>query len=336
MALYETTLAGAIGHWPLGDNTASTTIVALKGANATLVGGNDTSDLYDVDAPPGYASSLDLDGSNDYVQTSLAVEDLPSTCAVLVWFKSVPQIDQTVLGNQLMGNSSASFFFEVGHSNSPFRGAVGTKLANNSFPTPGGPYTIDTTEWGLHGIVIDSGTLHTVIDGTRQSHGIDISGDTADPTQPIRFGIATSRPALGKIAGALVVPSASQSTLTAIKAGPLPAHTGGTVTLSDNLETVTDTTTFAASAPNGAVVKALSYQHEIASQWEETDTNTFADKIEGRRYRVVVSASNNGGNDPAEDQVSNVVTYTAASGRRRPHSLSGRTSALAPRTRALA
>lgn len=312
MGVYEDLIASAAAHWPLQDNAANAVIAALKGANATLVGGDDTADLSVSDGPPGYSRSLDLDGSNDYVQTTLRVSDLPANCAVLVWYKSVPQIDQTVQDNQLVGNSEASFFFEVGHTTPGFRGAAGVRRANNSFPPSGGPYTINTTAWGLHGIAIDAGSLYTVVNGQRQTFGIDVSDGFRAPTQPIRFGINTSRPALGKIAGAIVVPSATQATLTALSNGPLPAHVSGTLTLSADLETITDNTTFAASVPNGEIIKTESLQERIAGQWQETHNNTFDTKVEGREYRVEISAANNGGNDPSENQYSPVVTYTAA------------------------
>jgi Leucine-rich repeat (LRR) protein len=92
---------------------------------------------------------------------------------------------------------------------------------------------------------------------------------------------------------------------TQLSAGPEPTYTSGALTLNADL-TTTDTTVFN-SQSNGAIAKTITLQEFIASQWEEVAPED--DYVIGRDYRATVSAANDGGTDPDESHVSNVVTY---------------------------
>ncbi|WP_419184796.1 LamG-like jellyroll fold domain-containing protein [Botrimarina mediterranea] len=85
-----------------------------------------------------------------------------------------------------------------------------------------------------------------------------------------------------------------------------PTHTSGSITLATDL-TFSDDLTWD-SYGNGTVVETTTREHYIVDQWE-TDPESFGSPVDGRSYRVRISAANDGGNDPAEDQVSNTVVY---------------------------
>jgi len=92
---------------------------------------------------------------------------------------------------------------------------------------------------------------------------------------------------------------------TQLTAGPEPTYTSGALTLNADL-TTTDATVFD-DRGNGSIAKTVVLQEFIASQWEEVAPDE--EYVIARDYRATVSAANDGGTDPDETQVSNVVTY---------------------------
>lgn len=89
-----------------------------------------------------------------------------------------------------------------------------------------------------------------------------------------------------------------------------PLYTSGSITLNADLSYSDDL--IWESYSNGTVTETTTPEHFVGGQWEE-DPDFFTNPVPGRDYRVRIAASNNGGNDPDEDQVSNTVTYVAPS-----------------------
>jgi len=89
---YWSTIADAVGHWPMQDSESSTSVAAVSGPQGTLAGGDDTADLAEVGPRPWLPSALGLDGVNDYITTGQTAGTW-SEATIALWAK--PRVVQT-------------------------------------------------------------------------------------------------------------------------------------------------------------------------------------------------------------------------------------------------
>lgn len=318
MATHESVIAGAVGFWACQDNTASTALLATTGVNATLQGGDDTGDKVAIGPGPDLPSSLLLNGTDDYISLPISRDDFSAPFAVGGWFFALDA--QTVGGSEmLLGDSTQQIALAWGgNNNSNYQG--GAFSASGGFGSPGGPFVHGDETWVHLAWYWDGSEIWTVRNGVQIGPGVT-QGSISASSSEIQIGRGSNssgRATNTRVAGLFGIEPSGVADIALLHAGPLPAHTGGSVTLSADLVTITitDTTTFAASAPNGTVAKTIEYEEFLAGQWE--DASGFGSPVEGRSYRARVTAANDGGNDPGEDQASNTVVYAPQAGGRSP------------------
>lgn len=174
---------------------------------------------------------------------------------------------------------------------------------------------VPATTWtSLCATGANSGTLRGYINGVQDADSVAIGTQYSSGTRWLigRVGTNTGKTNVavdGLISELLQFSRVlDASEVAELHAGPEPTYTSGAITLNADL-TYSDNLVWE-SYSNGSVTETTTLEHYVADQWEE-DPAGFTEPVDGRDYRVRISAANDGGNDPDEDQVSNTITYTA-------------------------
>lgn len=301
------------GWWKLDDNAASTVVTDYSGnANhGTLQGGSNTSDLASTSISPYLTNSLVFDGSADYVDLPLNFAAYPYT-----------------LGCRCRNDGGNAFIFTQGYT------------ANTSV------YYATATNSGVYAVNVRN-TINRRVTGTTAYGGVDsIAGvfDNNNDQSLFVNGVleatqttkTTQNASVDQMSiGALLRSTASNffqgpisdawafsrsltaSELSEADAGPEPLNLTAP-TLSQGTYTISTTDGTWDSQANGAIGYTYSWEYaDDASGTNPVAISAVASTISptsamsGKFIRVTVSASNDGGSDSAEDQVSAWTAITA-------------------------
>lgn len=298
---YNTLVAGAVAHWKLQDDAASTAVVDELGSyNGTLVGGDNTEDITTTGPNTWLPAALQFDGSADYVTTLAPGQGLTDN-TIACWVKT----DNTGVQQTIMDSGSgpsARFGTKIGTTGLFVGGKYDSSLSQYGYE----PATTQWTHVGFNGSEL-------VINGTVVSKtpaGTCVLGTGAY----VRIGARSSASVAdyfdGAIAGAIYFDTAlSSGDIAELYAGPEPVNTVAPVA-SQAGNTLTCTTGTWDDRDNGTPTYGY--------QWYDADTSlpitgkagTFYRPAADGNYKCLVRASNNGSFDANEDTFSNTVAFT--------------------------
>lgn len=234
-------------------------------------------------------------GTDDRIDSGSTLASLGDNFLISLWFKQSPAIDQTVLDNQLFGVADNSIGFEFGHSNPIYRGAAIGRQADGTF-LDSGPVTHDSTTWAQYGAAYRDGEVQTVKNGVVVASTAALVGGFNTPANTVRFGVSTTRHAVGDFSQLLIVTGVTDDDLVAVGGGPEPTNSvvpllnGSGSTLSWGSGTWD-------SQSNGTLTYTYVLQRRVGSAWTtvyEGTATTLTDATDGT-YRVWSIAENDAG-----------------------------------------
>lgn len=296
------------GHWLMQDNAANTTVVDATGNNdGTLIGGDNTADISTTG--PGWPSAaLDLDGTSDYINVGDVLDLQSDELTLGIKAKPTSTTQTSALLGRDNGTVNTSYTLVQTASRYQFRISADT---NDCFAeTPiGGPSTSWQDVTGMY----DGSRVYIRVDGTTYA-GDTNSGNIDSITQSLEIGARDGGtiPFNGDIAHAFIFSRGlTEAEADEAHAGPEPLNltapaVTGVYRVGETLSTTNGTWD---SQANGVIT--YTYQWQVADDASGTNAANITGATastwqlrsaqSGKYVRCVVSASNDGGNDSAED-----------------------------------
>jgi len=160
---------------PMDDNAASTTVAAEAGSDGTLIGGDNTEDLFATESPALLDGSLHLDGSTDYIDCGAPAEILDDTQgSVVVWLKMdalLSEDDVAVVLAACETGTDDFMWFNVRRRDAMFSGE--THLEVNSRISGNTNWLVADgaldTNWHCAALTSNGSTWKTFLDGIEKS-----------------------------------------------------------------------------------------------------------------------------------------------------------------------
>lgn len=199
-------------------DTGATTALAGGG---TLVGGDNASAKTVADGPRAdLPLSLQLNGTDDGIDTTLALTSLGTSCTISAWVNVNTGQSQTVNDNYLFGTQSEAVGFAWGNVLAGFRGAAFGRNSAGTYTSGAGPFTHATNAWHQYACQWDGSNLWTCKDGIRLGSSVALTS-LINTSETLRFGYNKAGSfTAGKIAGIRVISGSSEALLAALYAGP--------------------------------------------------------------------------------------------------------------------
>ena len=307
--------AGGAG-WAFDEKTGTT--ISAETGSITGASLRDTSLIGNSNGPAWRSDYFSMDGTNDGINFGYQ-SDLNNSTEQSIWgwvYLDTTADGQTVLGNWKNYNDARH---QIWTSGGYFQAYAGGSPAKDATGTAAGAF--NTGQWYFVGsrltaseislFVDDSGAMTNNVASTLVAGTADLTSGYSDPS------VGNYR-LNGRIAGHGAAPIALvDSEFTELYEGPEPDYIGAGVTVSQTSTYMSASGVSYDNQGNGTI--AYTYQWEVADDASGTNsenrsrTATCYPKAgdNGKYARFTVTATNDGGNDPSQDQTSAWTLITA-------------------------